>query len=198
MNDRPLFLLAMTALMGLALSACSDGSKDEHHDHDHDHAHSHHDKDHDHDHAKDKHGDAEHSHAGEAGPNGGRLVTATEPHFEFLVLEDRKLQITFLSEEGEAIEAGAASVTGVGGERSQPTQFQFAAQGKSLLSDQPLPAGDMVPLVLQVKLSPDGETVTEKFTVNLNDCPTCEYKEYACICDHDHDHDHEAAGDKKP
>jgi hypothetical protein len=26
-----------------------------------------------------------------------------------------------------------------------------------------------------------------KFNVNMEDCPTCDFLEYACICDHDHD-----------
>ena len=41
---------------------------------------------------------------------------------------------------------------------------------------------------------PDAAPVREKFNLNLADCPTCDFKEYACVCEHAHeedDHDHE-------
>jgi len=159
-------------LLTFTLSASADEKKDDHkHDHEHDKR--------------------------IVGPNGGRVVTATEPHFEFLVLEDRKLKITFLSDEGEVVAPGKATVSAVGGERSNPTRIAFAEAGGALVSDAPLPAGDTVPLVLLVKMTPDTKAVTEKFTVNLAKCPTCEYAEYACICDHDHDEDHDHKDEKK-
>ena len=46
----------------------------------------------DHDHAKK-----------EAGPNGGKVLTTIEPHAEFFVTTDRKVQITFLNKDGKAI-----------------------------------------------------------------------------------------------
>ncbi len=160
--------LLLAAIVGLALPTIAHDKKGKpKHDHDHEHAEK------------------------IVGPNGGRVVTATEPHFEFLVLEDRKLKITFLSEENEPVAPGKAKVTAVGGERSKPTKFAFTESGGSLVSDAALPEGDMVPIVLQVKATADSKKVTEKFTVNLAKCPTCEYKEYACICDHEHDHDHD-------
>ncbi len=184
MNIRSILL---TALLVLALPAVAHEKKGDKHDHKHDKKHKH-DDDHDHEHEEKI-----------VGPNGGRVVTSTEPHFEFLVLDDRKLKITFLSEEGEAVAPGEAKVTAVGGERSKPTKFAFAEADGALLSDNALPEGEQIPMVLQVRLTPDAKTVTEKFTVNLAKCPTCEYKEYACICehDHDHDHDHDHKKDKK-
>ncbi len=172
----------LLALCAIALPAAAD-KKHKHDDHKHDKKHKH-DDDHDHDEKM-------------VGPNGGRVVTSTEPHFEFLVLEDRKLKITFLSEEGEAVAPGKATITAVGGERSKPTKFAFAEADGALVSDAALPEGEQIPIVLQVKLTPDAKTVTEKFTVNLAKCPTCEYKEYACICDHDHDHEHDHKDEKK-
>jgi hypothetical protein len=38
--------------------------------------------------------------------------------------------------------------------------------------------------VVQIKAKPDAKSVTEKFNLNLNDCPTCKNKEYACTCAH--------------
>jgi hypothetical protein len=129
-----------------------------------------------------------------AGPNGGRVVTATEPHFEFFVLPDGKVKITFLGENGKATALKDQSVTAVGGDRAKPTKLAFAKDGESLVSDKPLPEGKMVPIVVMVKVTADAKTVIEKFTVNLSDCPTCEHKEYACTCEHGEEghegHDH--------
>lgn len=120
----------------------------------------------------------------EAGPNGGRVITATEPHFEFLVMPDGKVKITFLGEDGKATALKAQSVTAVSGERAAPTKLAFAKDGESLVSDKPLPEGKMIPIVLQVKVTADAKAVTEKFTVNLAQCSSCDHKEYACTCEH--------------
>lgn len=144
-----------------------------------------------------EHDHAEHAEHAEkkAGPNGGRIVTSVEPHFEFFVTPERKLKITFLGDDGKAVAAKDQVITAIGGERSKPTRFTFAKEGDSLLSDNTLPDGKMVPLILQVKVTPDAKSVTERFTVNLNDCPGCEYLEYACTCEHGEEghegHDHE-------
>jgi hypothetical protein len=42
--------------------------------------------------------------------------------------------------------------------------------------------------VVQIKVTPDAKTVTEKFNLNLEKCPTCKYQEYACTCEHAEDH----------
>ncbi|MEK7952660.1 hypothetical protein [Luteolibacter soli] len=130
---------------------------------------------------------AEHAHEHakkEAGPNGGRIVTATDPHFEFFVTPERKVKITFLGEDGKAVALKEQTATAIGGERAKPTKLAFAKDGESLLSDKSLPEGNEMPIVLQVKISKEAKTVTEKFNVNLAKCPTCEHAEYACTCAH--------------
>jgi len=122
----------------------------------------------------------------EAGPNGGRVIFSVEPHFEFFVMADRKVKITFLGDDKKAIDAAGQTVSAIGGKRSKPTKMAFASEGDSLVSDQPLPEGDMIPIVLTVKASADAKAVTEKFTIDMTDCSECDLKEYACVCDHDH------------
>lgn len=129
--------------------------------------------------------DHKHEHK-EAGPNGGRVLHSVEPHCEFFVMADRKLQITFLGEDGKAIAPAGQTVSAVGGERSKPTKFAFAKTGNALVSDVPLPEGNKLPLVLTIKTAPDAKAVVEKLAVDLSNCPSCEYKEYACTCDHEH------------
>ena len=77
--------------------------------------------------------DHKHEHK-EAGPNGGRVLHSVEPHCEFFVMADRKLQITFLGEDGKAIAPAGQTVSAVGGERSKPTKFAFAKTGNALIS----------------------------------------------------------------
>ena len=74
------------------------------------------------------------------------------------------------------------------------TPIAASAQTAPPKGDKPLPAGKEIPIILQVKMTPDSKAVTEKLNVNLANCPTCKHKEYACICEHGekgHDHDHE-------
>lgn len=175
-------------------AACS---QQESHDHDHDHDdHEHHDDDgHDHgeekgdDHKEASHDDHDHDHDHdqiEAGPNGGRVLHAVEPHLEFFVTEDRKVQIAALTDGGAAQPIGEQTVTIIGGDRSNPTRMKLVKQGDLLVSNEAFPEGNDFPVVIQIKTSADAKAETEKFNLNLADCPTCEYKEYACTCDHEH------------
>ena len=176
-HTRLLSLAFLTA--GLyALGACGGG---------HDHAGG--GDDHDHD----RGGDAQP--AGKAGPNGGRILHGVEPHAEFLILEDRKVQIAFVDDDLKAIPVENQVVSVFAGDRSNPTTLAFARQGDVLVSDTALPAGNDFPVVVQIKTTPEAEAVIEKFNANLEKCPTCKFQEYACICEHadgdDHGHDHE-------
>lgn len=128
---------------------------------------------HDHDHGKK-----------EAGPNGGRVIASVEPHLEFFVTSDRKVQITFLDDDEKAIAPAEQTVTVICGDRSSPTKLSFTKTGNVLLSDNTLPEGNDIPTVVQIKTTPDAKTVLEKFNLNLDQCPTCKFKEYACICEH--------------
>lgn len=119
-----------------------------------------------------------------AGPNGGRVLTSVEPHLEFFVTTDRKVKITAVDDAGKAIALGEQGVTVTGGSRSNPTRMSFAKDGDSLISDIAFPEGNNLPVIVQIKATPDAKTVIEKFTLNLSDCPTCENAEYACTCAH--------------
>jgi hypothetical protein len=119
-----------------------------------------------------------------AGPNGGRIIAAVEPRAEFLVLPDRKVQITFLDPAGKATPPANQSVTITAGDRMAPTTLTFSKSGNTLLSNAALPAGDAVPAVVQIKPTPAAKAVTEKFNVDLSKCGECTLAEYACVCSH--------------
>lgn len=137
-----------------------------------------------HDHAEHaEKGHEEHAEA-KAGPNGGKVIHEVEPHLEFFVTKDRKVQITALGEDGKMIPIAEQSVSITGGDRANPTRMTLTKEGDVLVSDKAFPEGNDFPVVVQIKATPDAKTVIEKFNLNLNDCPTCKYQEYACTCEH--------------
>lgn len=128
-----------------------------------------------------------HSHAKkEAGPNGGRLITAIEPHAEFYLMSDRKVQITFVGKDNKVVAPAEQVVNVTTGERSAPVKMTFTKVGEVLLSDQSVPEGNNMPVVVQIRGTPDAKAVVERFTLNLSNCPECKMAEYACVCDHKH------------
>lgn len=163
------------ALVGLLLTSLP-ALQAQHSGHDHD-GHSQEENGH-HDH----HG---HDHEPKvAGPNGGRIIQVLEPHFEFFVREDRKIQITFLNDENQPVAPVAQEISAITGDRSSPTRLTFAVQEGRVLSDTALPEGNNIPIILTIKATPESEPVRERFMINLSQCPICDYAEYACICDH--------------
>jgi hypothetical protein len=128
---------------------------------------------------------ADHDHAKkEAGPNGGRVIHSVEPHAEFLVTKERKIEVRFLDDSGKVIPPAAQTVTVTMGDRSAPTKLSFAKEGDALVSSAAIPEGNDTPTVVQIKVSPEAKTVTEKLNLNLNNCPECDHAEYACTCAH--------------
>ncbi|MDF1738338.1 MAG: hypothetical protein P1U86_04195 [Verrucomicrobiales bacterium] len=182
------------AAVAFALTpACTKESGDHDHDHDHDHDEHHEHDGHDHgeeghdDHAAHEDHDHDHGHSHdsiEAGPNGGRILFELEPHVEFLVTEDRKVQIAAVNDDGKLTPITTQTASLMGGSRTNPTKMKFTKVGDVLVSDVAFPEGNDFPVVIQLKGSPDDKAATVKFNLNLADCPTCDYKEYACTCEH--------------
>lgn len=119
-----------------------------------------------------------------AGPNGGRLITSVNPNFEFLVQEDRRVRLTFVDEGASPIDVASVSVLLTCGDRMSPTETAFAQADNALISEKPLPDGNILPVVLTIKTTPDSEPIYEKFNVDFSTCGGCRFVEYACICGH--------------
>ncbi len=154
------FTLITLAVAALGLALTVSAAEKEKHDHDHDHA--------------------------KAGPTGGKLITEVEPHAEFFVNKDNKVEIRFVDDDMKVIAPGEQVVTVTLGDRSAPTKLSFTKEGDKLISDKVVPEGNNLPTVVQIKTTADAKSVTEKFNLNLADCPECKHKEYACTCDHEH------------
>jgi hypothetical protein len=141
---------------------------------------------------KDKH---DHGDEVKVGPTNGRLITAVEPHAEFLITKDKKIEIRFVDDANKVVAPGAQEVAVTIGERAKPTKLTFAKQGDTLVSSGPIPEGNELPTVVEIREKAGAKPVREKFNLNLSKCPTCENQEYNCKCDHakddhkDHKHD---------
>lgn len=117
-------------------------------------------------------------------PNGGRIIDSVEPHAEFLVTLEKKIEIRFLDDAGKVIAPAAQVVTVTMGDRANPTKLAFTKDVDKLVSDKTIPDGKELPVVVQIKTAPDAKSATAKFTLNLAKCSTCEHAEYACACAH--------------
>ena len=119
-----------------------------------------------------------------AGPNGGRLMKNIDPYFEFFLMKDRKIKITFLNKNGKIIPPKKQQIMLVGGNRSSPTKLSFSKKENFLISNDSIPKKKNFPLVLLIKANPEADPVIERFILDSSDCRTCDYKEYACVCSH--------------
>ena len=146
------------------------------------------DNGHSHEDAHDHEGEAGHdddNEKKEGGPSGGRIITSVNPRVEFLINDDRSIQLTFLDNQSQPIAPNSQVISLISGDRSNPTMIAFTPKDNVLVSTKALPEGNSVPVVLQIKESPTAEIIREKFNANLSECPTCDYQEYACVCGHD-------------
>lgn len=121
---------------------------------------------------------------GKAGPNGGKLITEVEPHVEFFVNKDKKVEIRFIGDDMKVVAPGEQVISVTLGDRSAPTKLAFSKDGDKLVSDKAIPEGSDLPTVVQIKAKAGAKSVTEKFNLNLAQCPTCKNQEYACVCAH--------------
>lgn len=137
-----------------------------------------------------------HEHAAKGGPTGGKLITEVEPHVEFLINKDKKVEIRFVDDDNKVVAPAAQVVTVTLGERSKPTKLVFTKDGDKLVSDKVVPEGNDYPTVVQIKTDAKAKSVNARFNLNMSKCPTCAHAEYACTCDHGDDHKDEEKKEK--
>lgn len=147
--------------------------------------------------AAEKH-DHDHDHAKKAGPTGGKLITDVEPHVEFFVTKEKKVEIRFVDDDNKVLAPKDQIITATLGDRSKPTKLTFTKDGDKLVSSATVPDGNDYPTVVSIKTDAKAKAVNAKFNLNMTKCPTCPNGEYACICEHDHDHEgHDHAKEEK-
>ena len=129
-------------------------------------------------------GEHGHVHKKQAGPNGGRLITSVDPHVEFFVTPERFVQLSFVDRDGKVVSVEEQVVSAIGGSRSAPTKVEFVEKEGRLVSTAALPEMKRMPIILQIKATPDAKKVRETLNLNMGGCSGCDYLEYACICGH--------------
>jgi hypothetical protein len=107
------------------------------------------------------------------GPNGGHVIRSKAGFtIEVTVDKERKARVIFLDKENKAVALGGQSITGIAGERSAPTKLAFAAgedaDANVLISDNALPSGAHIPMILSIQTAPDANAVTERFELHLH------------------------------
>jgi hypothetical protein len=113
----------------------------------------------------------EHDDHGAKGPNGGHVQDTKQGLIvEVVVNADRKAVIYRLDEKMKAVPLGELTSTGIAGERSAPTKMEFTKQAGSeaLISSVPLPKGEHVAMILQLKPTADSKTITTRFELHLH------------------------------
>ena len=63
------------------------------------------------------------------------------------------------------------------GDRAAPNHLAFTKA-----CDKVIPEDKDLPVVLQIRSSPDAKTVNAKFNLNMSTCPDCKVPESACDC----------------
>lgn len=119
-----------------------------------------------------------------AGPNGGRLLSATPNAVEFLVKPDRTIAIGFFDASMKPV-ATAAQVVNVTAETKTgrvPVQLEKTSSG--FVSKQPLPEGEPYRVVVQVRENAEAKPQNFRVQYNMANCAECSRPEYACTCGH--------------
>jgi hypothetical protein len=119
------------------------------------------------------------------GPTNGRLLTSVEPHVEFLVRPDKKVELRFVSDANKVVPPSGRVVSVILGDRLNPTKLSFTPKADKLVSDQSIPEGNDHPTVVQIRSKAGAKPVYERFNLDLTKCPSCENPEYSCKCDHE-------------
>lgn len=118
-----------------------------------------------------------------AGPKGGRLLQLESAKAEFLVMPDRKVEVTFYDASDKPVASGdhvVALIAEVGAKR---TKLEMAKTPTGFVSSQPLPAGDPYRVVVQIRPRPDAPPRNFRVDLVLTHCGGCNRAEYACTCE---------------
>ena len=107
------------------------------------------------------------------GPNGGHVIESKAGFsIEVTVDKARKARIIFLDKDNKPVALAEQTISGIAGERSAPVKLTFAkgsdADANVLISDQALPTGAHVPVILSIKTAPDAKAATERFELHLH------------------------------
>ena len=133
-------------------------------------------------------GAVDHKHAKAVSrPKGGKILEVDSSHIEFFIQSDRKVSVTFLTEDMKPLPPAEQSVSLVAQAPSGKATLEFEKSGDSFISKTPLPEGDGYMTILQLKPKPDAKSQNLRIKLDLAECKECKHAEYACVCE-EHGH----------
>lgn len=118
------------------------------------------------------------------GPKGGKLLVKGDLRAEFLVNNDRHIEISFYDENLTAIPIGEQTVSILVSSTEGRTVLELEQTGSGFTSKEPLPEGDGHRIVVRIKETPDSKFANFRVEYISEICGGCDRNEYACICDH--------------
>jgi len=125
-----------------------------------------------------------HDHEGKiAGPNKGKVLEGDDYHLEFLILPDRRAAFYFYDEEMEPTPAEIGKITLTTGTRADMQKLEVAPEQGRQVSDGELPEGSENWAIIQVTSQEGGAKKTFRVRLDESACGSCDFLEYACICE---------------
>ena len=118
-----------------------------------------------------------------AGPKGGRMLVADPVRAEFFVTTERRVEISFYDEAGQAVPPGATVVTVTAETAGERVTLPLVPKDTALVSTDSLPPGEPYRVVVQLRPSPGARPSNFRIELNLHECGECQHAEYACICE---------------
>ncbi len=118
-----------------------------------------------------------------AGPKGGRMLIADTVRAEFFVTAERRVEVSFYDQTGQPVPSGAASVAITAETAGGRVAVPLVPKDVTLVSAEPLPAGDPYRVVVQVRSALGARPSNFRIELNLHECGGCQRAEYACTCD---------------
>ena len=125
-----------------------------------------------------------HSHDRVGGPKGGRFLEGIEPRAEFFVEKDRTVTVTFYDNALKPVAASEQAVTVIVETKGNRSTVEFEKKGGVLVSQELLPEGHALNLVVQFKQTVNAKPRNFRFVYEDHVCGQCKRAEYACICGH--------------
>ncbi len=118
------------------------------------------------------------------GPNGGRIIETAGIHAEFLVRPDRKVIVSFFTEDMKPLPPGGQLISAVAEAASGKAKLEFEKTAEGFVSTTTLPEGDGYRIVLQIR--PDAAAKPQNIRIDYLSklCGGCKLAEYACTCLH--------------
>lgn len=118
-----------------------------------------------------------------AAPHGGRVLELDGGHAEFLILDDRKVQVTFYTDEMKPVAPAGQVVAVTAQAPGGKTALEFEKGAESFVSKTPLPEGNGYLVVLQIQSNADAKPRNFRIKLDLTHCGGCGKAEYACTCE---------------